>query len=198
MTVLGRLPHRGSEPSLSTWADETPPQPGRPGSGLSAGLWPNPRVHSPLHPRQRALALGLQRLRKAKQTSQFLGKSNPKSLARHLRGSQGHPSLVTLGDPWAQSHKEAERLRQRKPSKTGEEAKVSTSRGRLEGRSLVLTDWEGPHRQVEEGPAPPAWAGLTPSTAELSPGPPTQRWWCPKAPGHSLRLDPCGTRAWER
>lgn len=101
-----------------------------------------PGSTSPPHPRQRALALGLQGLRKAKQTGQFWANSNPKSLARHLRGSQGHPSQVTLGDHWAQTHKAAERLRQRQPSKMGEGAKVSTSRGRLEGRSQALTDRE--------------------------------------------------------
>ena len=73
-----------------------------------------------------------------------------------------------MGDPWAQTNKAAERLRQRQPSKMGEGAKVSTSRGRLEGRSQALTDWELPHRQVEEGPAPPAWAGLNPSSTEHS------------------------------
>lgn len=100
-----------------------------------------PGSTSPPHPRQRALALGLQGLRKAKLDS-FWANSNPKSLAQHLRGSQGHPSQVTLGDPWAQTHKAAERLRQRQPSKMGEGAKVSTSRGRLEGRSQALKDRE--------------------------------------------------------
>ena len=37
-----------------------------------------------------------------------------------------------------QRKKKTERLRQRKPSKMGEGAKVSTSRGRLEGRSQAL------------------------------------------------------------
>ena len=55
-----------------------------------------PGSTSPPNPRQRALALGLQGLRKAKLDS-FWANSNPKSLARHLRGSQGHPSQVTLG-----------------------------------------------------------------------------------------------------
>ena len=70
VTVLGRLPHRGSVPptmpSLSTWADETPPQPGRPGCGHSAGLWPNPRVHFPTPPRPEGPSPGAARAQKSK------------------------------------------------------------------------------------------------------------------------------------
>lgn len=87
-----------------------------------------PGSTSPPHPCQRALALGLQGLRKAKQTDSFWANSNPKSLAQHLRGSQGHPSQGDLGDPCAQTHSSRKTEAEKAQVKWWEGAKVSHPR----------------------------------------------------------------------